>query len=44
VAAWILGEAQMVDKVTALDAQRLPRVSMPTRDRFVPDLPPELFK
>ena len=40
----ILGEAQIVDKATVLDAQTLPRVQMPNRDGFVPDPRPELFR
>jgi len=44
VTAYILGEAQIVDKTTVLDAQTLPKVQMPNRDGFVPDPRPELFK
>ncbi len=44
VVAYILGEAQIVDKTTILDAQTLPRVQMPNRDGFIPDPRPELFK
>jgi cytochrome c len=44
VVAYILGEAQIVDKATVLDAQTLPRVQMPNRDGFIPDPRPELFK
>jgi mono/diheme cytochrome c family protein len=44
VVAYILGEAQIVDKTTVLDAQTLPRVQMPNRDGFVPDPRPELFR
>jgi cytochrome c len=44
VTAYILGEAQILDKSTVLDAQTLPRVQMPNRDGFVPDPRPELFK
>jgi cytochrome c len=44
VTAYILGEAQIVDKTTVLDAQTLPRVQMPNRDGFVPDPRPELFR
>jgi len=44
VVAYILGEAQIVDKATVLDAQTLPRVQMPNRDGFVPDPRPELFR
>jgi cytochrome c len=44
VTAYILGEAQIVDKATVLDAQTLPRVQMRNRDGFVPDPRPELFR
>ena len=44
VTAYILGEAQIVEKATVLDAQTLPHVQMPNRDGFVPDPRPELFK
>src|SRR5690242_4898018 len=44
VVAYILGEAQIVDKATVLDAQTLPRVQMPNRDGFIPDPRPELFR
>jgi len=44
VSAYILGEANIIDKALVLDAQTLPRVQMPNRDGFVPDPRPELFK
>jgi cytochrome c len=44
VTACILGEAQIVDTTTVLDAQTLPRVQMPNREGFVPDPRPELFR
>ena len=44
VVACILGEAQIVDQATVLDAQALARVQMPNRDGFIPDPRPELFK
>ena len=44
VTAYILGEAQILDKSTVLDAQSLPRVQMPNREGFIPDPRPELFK
>jgi cytochrome c len=44
VVAYILGEAQIVDKTTVLDAQTLPHIQMPNRDGFIPDPRPELFK
>ena len=44
VVAYILGEAQIIDKTTVLDAQTLPHIQMPNRDGFIPDPRPELFK
>jgi cytochrome c len=44
VVAYILAEAQIVDKTTMLEAQTLPRVQMPDRDGFIPDPRPELFR
>jgi S-disulfanyl-L-cysteine oxidoreductase SoxD len=44
VCAYILAEAKIIDKVTVLDAQTLPRVEMPNRNGFIPDPRPELFK
>jgi len=44
VVAYILGEAQIVDKTTVLDAQTLPHIQMPNRDGFIPDPRPEFFK
>jgi S-disulfanyl-L-cysteine oxidoreductase SoxD len=44
VSAYILGEANIIDKATVLDAQTLPRVQMPNRDGFIPDPRPELFR
>jgi mono/diheme cytochrome c family protein len=44
VSAYILAEGNVIDKVTVLDAQSLPRVQMPNRDGFIPDPRPELFK
>ena len=44
VSAYILAEANVVDKTTVLDAQSLPRVQMPNREGFIPDPRPELFK
>jgi cytochrome c len=44
VVAYILGEANIIDKTTVLDAQTLPRVTMPNRDGFIPDPRPEWFK
>src|SRR5215470_6083503 len=44
VAAFILAEANIIDKATVLDAQSLPKVQMPNRDGFVADPRPEIFK
>jgi cytochrome c len=44
VSAYILSEANIIDKGTVLDAQTLPKVLMPNRDGFVSDPRPELFK
>jgi len=42
--AYILAEANIIDKATVLDAQSLPKVAMPNRDGFIPDPRPERFK
>jgi S-disulfanyl-L-cysteine oxidoreductase SoxD len=44
VSAYILAEANIIDKATVLDAQTLPKVQMPNRDGFIADPRPELFK
>jgi mono/diheme cytochrome c family protein len=44
VSAYILVEANIIDKATVLDAQTLPKVQMPNRDGFVHDPRPEIFK
>jgi S-disulfanyl-L-cysteine oxidoreductase SoxD len=44
VVAYILGEGNVIDKATVLDAQTLPQVRMPNRDGFVPDPRPEFFR
>ena len=44
VSAYILSEANIIEKTMVLDAQTLPRVQMPNRDGFIPDPRPELFK
>jgi S-disulfanyl-L-cysteine oxidoreductase SoxD len=44
VAAYILGEAKIIDRATVLDAQSLPKVQMPNRDGFIPDPRPEIYK
>ena len=42
VVAYILGEANIVQKNAALDAKSLPAVQMPNRDGFVPDSRPDV--
>jgi mono/diheme cytochrome c family protein len=42
VVAYILGEANILPKNAALDANSLPRIQMPNRDGFVPDPRPEI--
>ncbi len=37
VVAWILAENEIITPATVMNAQSLPRVRMPARDRFVPD-------
>lgn len=44
VSAYILAEANIIDKATVLDAQSLPKVQMPNRDGFIPDPRPEIYK
>ena len=44
VLAYILAEANVIEKGMILDAETLPRVRMPNRDGFIPDPRPELFK
>jgi mono/diheme cytochrome c family protein len=44
VSAYILAEANIIDKATVLDARTLPKVMMPNRDGFIPDPRPELFR
>jgi mono/diheme cytochrome c family protein len=44
VSAYILAEANIIDKSTVLDAQSLPKVQMPNRDGFIPDPRPEIYK
>src|SRR5215216_6033869 len=41
--AFILGEANIIDKTMVLDAKILPKVQMPNRDGFIPDQRPEIF-
>ena len=44
VSAYILVEANIIDKSTVLDAKSLPKVDMPNRDGFISDPRPEIFK
>lgn len=42
VAAYVLGEAGILDQGATLDASSLPKVQMPNRDGFVPDPRPDV--
>jgi cytochrome c len=42
VTAYILGEANIIDKSTVLDAQRIGEVRMPNRDGFIADPRPDV--
>jgi cytochrome c len=44
VSAYILAEANIIDKSTVMDAQSLPKVQMPNRDGFIADPRPEIYK
>jgi mono/diheme cytochrome c family protein len=44
VSAYILAEANIIDKSTELDARTLPRIEMPNRHGFIPDPRPDRFK
>ena len=44
VSAYILAEANIINRATILDAETLPRVRMPNSDGFIPDPRPEWFK
>jgi cytochrome c len=44
VTAYVLAEANIIERSTVLDAQTLPKVQMPNRDGFIPDPRPELFR
>lgn len=44
VTAYILTEANVIDRTTVLDRQTLPKVQMPNRDGFIPDPRPERFR
>jgi S-disulfanyl-L-cysteine oxidoreductase SoxD len=44
VSAYILAEANIIDRAMILDAETLPLVRMPNRDGFIPDPRPEWFK
>jgi cytochrome c len=44
VCAYILAEANVIDRSMMLDAKTLARVAMPNRDGFIPDPRPEMFK
>lgn len=44
VSAYILTEANIIDKSMMLDAERLPLIEMPNRNGFIRDPRPEMFK
>ncbi|HKG73799.1 MAG TPA: cytochrome c, partial [Aestuariivirgaceae bacterium] len=44
VSAYILAEANIIDRSTVLDAQSLPKVQMPNREGFISDPRPEIYK
>jgi cytochrome c len=43
VTAFILGEANIIDKNQKIDAQNLGQIEMPNRDGFIPDARPDVF-
>ena len=44
VIAWLLFQNKIIEEVTVIDAQTLPRVRMPNRDGFIPDRRPDVRK
>jgi len=44
VSAFILAEGKIIDRSAAMDAQSLPRASMPNRNGFIADPRPERFR
>ena len=44
VVAYILGEANILDRNTVLDASNIASVEMPNKDGFIADLRPDIFK
>ena len=40
--AYILAEAEVIDKSTSMNAETLPKVQMPNRDGFIPDPRPDV--
>jgi cytochrome c len=43
VSAFILGEANIIEKSAVIDAKSLPKVQMPNRNGFISDPRPERF-
>ncbi len=43
VVAYLLGEANIIDKTATLDAKSLPEVEMPNQDGFISDPRPDVF-
>jgi hypothetical protein len=44
VCAYILAEANIIEKTAVMDRNTLPNVQMPNRDGFTPDPRPEVFR
>ena len=44
VCAYILAEANIIEKTAVMDRNTLPKVQMPNRDGFIPDPRPEVFR
>lgn len=43
VVAYVLGEANILDKTASLDAKSLPMIDMPNKDGFISDPRPDVF-
>ena len=43
VVAYVLGEANILDKTTTLNATSLPMIDMPNKDGFISDPRPDVF-
>jgi cytochrome c len=44
VCAYILAEANIIERTAVMDRNTLPKVQMPNRDGFIPDPRPEVFR